>query len=72
MQDGEYVGIVVFNGTYGPAIKALGTAYILSDLVQINSETRKQLVDSLPKEANGATSIGKGERLFVLVRVLFS
>ncbi|XP_014663032.1 PREDICTED: calcium-activated chloride channel regulator 4-like [Priapulus caudatus] len=62
-REGEYVGIVVFNGTYGPSTEAIGTAYVLSDLVLITDDSRQHLLDAIPKEANGATSIGKGIQL---------
>lgn len=53
--DGEYIGIVEFEGGSNS-----GTAKILAPLTQITNETRTELVDKLPKTAQGWTSIGKG------------
>jgi hypothetical protein len=50
MREGEYLGIVWFNETAFPA----------SELIEINNTNKQLLLDSLPTEAQGSTSIGGG------------
>ncbi|XP_064595933.1 calcium-activated chloride channel regulator 1-like [Liolophura sinensis] len=48
--DGDLVGMVWFNST----------ATIMSNLIEVKSSTRDQLLKLIPKKADGGTSIGDG------------
>ena len=53
MRDGEELGIVWFSNT-GVARR---------EMTVINSVTRQQLLNDIPRNPNGATSIGGGIRI---------
>ena len=53
IHDDEYLGIVWFDSS----------TVIAQNLTQINNDTRVELLNSLPTEAYGGTSIGGGKCL---------
>nr|XP_006822464.1 PREDICTED: calcium-activated chloride channel regulator 1-like [Saccoglossus kowalevskii] len=57
----RYIGYTVPNATWIGIVEFSNDATILSELVQIvGVETRKELIEELPDDAKGATSIGSG------------